>query len=169
MDDVFGAGRSSSLGPGDGRLIRSSLTVDEDLPAHLFARNAVESLPDLVCYVLPDRRYRFVNRGYRQWFDVSAPAMSGRRLPGILGEEGYRLVEPYLDRAFAGEPTTFTGTLPLKLGRPRHVEVRLVPDLGEDGKVQGLFTTVRDISHRERILQEDETEVIPVDLRHSAA
>jgi PAS domain S-box-containing protein len=132
----------------------SSLTVDDDAPAHLFARNAVESLPDLVCYVLPDRRYRFVNQGYRQWFGNTAPAMSGRRLPGVLGEAGYRLVEPYLDRAFAGEPTTFTGTLPLKFGPPRHVEVRLVPDLAEDGKVQGLFTTVRDINHRERILQE---------------
>jgi PAS domain S-box-containing protein len=130
-----------------------SLTFDSLAAAPFLALMAVDSLPDLVCYVDAARRYRFVNHAYRDWYGLDPADIEGRVLPEVMGEESYKLAMPYIDRAFAGEPVTYTARLPLKYGPPRQIEARLIPDLA-DGEVRGLFGTVRDISHRERMQQE---------------
>jgi PAS domain S-box-containing protein len=135
-------------------MVVTSLTVDSPAPAPLFAQMVLDSLPDLVAYLDADQRYRLVNQAYHAWYGLDPAEIVGLRLRDIIGEESYRLAEPYLNQAFAGELTTFTALMPFKYGPPRRVEARLIPDRTGDGEVSGLFTVVRDISHHERIQQE---------------
>jgi PAS domain S-box-containing protein len=115
-----------------------------------FALEILDSLPDLVSYVEPDRRYRFLNQAYNAWFGIDPSRAVGRPLPEVMGEAVYAFARPYFDKAFAGEPTVFTALAPLKYGPPREIEARLIPDHGEEGEVRGLFAIVRDVSERER-------------------
>jgi PAS domain S-box-containing protein len=135
-------------------MVMSSMTVDEATHAPLFALKVLDSLPDLVSYVEPDRRYRFVNNAYHEWFGLEPEAFTGRTVAEVMGEESYRLAKPFIDRAFAGEPTGYTALLPYIHGPPRRVEARLIPDLADGGRVRGVFAMVRDVSHQERVQQE---------------
>jgi PAS domain S-box-containing protein len=128
-------------------------TFDSLLPAPFLALLAVDALPDLVCFLDSDRRYRFANQAYLDWYGLDPAEVEGRLHHEILGEEAYELARPYVDRAFAGEAVTFTARLPLKYGGLRLVEARLIPDLA-DGESCGLFCVVRDVGHRERMQQE---------------
>ena len=131
-------------------------TKDSNEPAlaPLFALKMLDSLPDLVCYVEPDLRYRFVNNAYRAWFGVEPSEVMGRHVSEFLGEESYRKARPHLERALAGEPASYTELQPYRHGQPRRVEARLIPDMTDDGEVRGLFAVVRDVSHRELIYQQ---------------
>ena len=119
-----------------------------------FALFALDSLPDLVSYVDTDRRYRFVNHAYHDWYGLDIADIVGRAMHEVLGEESYRLAEPYLDRAFEGEPVTARALMPVKYGPQRQVEARLMPDRAHDGEVCGVFVVVRDIGHGEGMQQE---------------
>jgi PAS domain S-box-containing protein len=130
-----------------------SLTVDSLLPAPFLALLALDALPDLVCFLDHERRYRFANHAYRDWYGLDPADIEGRLHHEVMGEEAYELAKPYLDRAYAGEAVTFTAQLPLKFGGLRQVEARLIPDLADDESC-GLFCVVRDVGHRERMQQE---------------
>jgi PAS domain S-box-containing protein len=132
----------------------STTDTNEPALAPLFALKVLDSLPDLVCYVEPDLRYRFVNNAYQAWFGLERSEVMGRHVSEFLGEESYRKVKPHLDRALSGEPATYTVLQPYKHGQPRRVEARLIPDLADDGEVRGFFAVVRDVSHRELIYQQ---------------
>ena len=134
-------------------MILRSLTVDSLAPAPFLALLAVDALPDLVCYVDAEQRYRFANHAHYDWYGIDPADIEGSSLAEVMGEEGYELIKAYVERAFAGAAVTFTVQLPLAEEIARPVEARLFPDVAE-GEVCGLFCVVRDVGHRERIQQE---------------
>ena len=124
-----------------------------------FARRVLDSFPDLISYVDADEHYRFVNRGYQEWFGVHASEIEGRSMREILGEEAYAAIEPHVRRAFSGERVTYTTVMTYRLGPPREIEAQLIPDLGPnqgegDGAVRGVFALIRDVGERERLQRE---------------
>ncbi len=119
-----------------------------------FARRVLDSFPELISYVDADERYRFVNRGYQEWFGVKASEIEGHSMREILGDEAYAKVQPHARRAFQGERVTYTTTMPYRLGAPHEIEALLIPDLAQDGAVRGVFALVRDVGERERLQRE---------------
>src|SRR5271165_2869069 len=70
-----------------------------------------DSLPALIAHVDRDQRYQFVNRAYEQWLGFSPSQALGRTIREVLGEQLYRSVRPYVERALSGEQVSFTSEI----------------------------------------------------------
>ena len=113
-------------------------------------RLLADSVPVLINYVDRDLRYRLNNRAYYDWFGVTPEHLQGRSVPDFLGPEAFAAVRLYLERALAGEAVRFEATMPYRHGERRHVQTSFVPHFGDEGKVEGVFAVVADISERHR-------------------
>jgi PAS domain S-box-containing protein len=108
-----------------------------------------DAMPALVSFCDAERRYRFVNRGYEEWFGRPREAFLGRRVDEVVGREAYELVRPHMDAALAGETRSFVARLPYRDAGLRHVEVKYVPAVRE-GVVEGFYVFVEDVTEPKR-------------------
>ncbi|WP_207461506.1 PAS domain S-box protein [Azospirillum sp. SYSU D00513] len=113
-------------------------------------RLLTDSLPVLIAYVDSDRRYRFVNRAYEDWFGRSLEAIGARSMAEVIGEEAYAARAPRIEAALAGETVRFEGFLPHRDGQPRFTDTQYIPDIGPDGEVRGICVLVVDTTERRR-------------------
>lgn len=107
-----------------------------------------DALPVLVSYLELDGaelRYRFANKIYESWFAFAREQIIGRRLRDVIGEDAYRVVEPYVTRALAGERLTFEQFMPYENAQARHIRVEYVPRVS-DGRVTGIYALIEDVT-----------------------
>ncbi len=104
------------------------------------------AVPALLCYVDPERRYRFVNKAYEDWFAISLSDIAGRTVKEVLGPRAYKDVGPHVEGALAGQARHFEAMIPYRKGAPRRVEASYVPDFDADGKVRGYYGLILDRS-----------------------
>lgn len=105
------------------------------------------ALPVLISYVGADRRYRFANQEYEEWFGDQA---AGRTIMDVVGDSAYQKLEPYIDAVLRGETVSFETSLDLQNAGSRVVNATYVPDQDADGNVKGFFALVQDVSQRKR-------------------
>ena len=129
-------------------------------------RAIADNLPALIAYVDAERRYRFVNQTFEQWYGVPRDHALGRNVWDILGGEGYGLVKQYIDRVLAGERVVSERTL-VECDVPRHVQTVLVPDFAEPGRVAGYYVLMGDITERKQL--EDSLRRLNEDLERRVA
>ncbi|EKV28638.1 putative two-component sensor [Caenispirillum salinarum AK4] len=113
-------------------------------------RLITDAMPALIAYVDADRRYRFTNRGYEDWFGRPRDEINGREMDEALGPTLYRLRKPYVDRALAGEPVTFEMHLPTEESSIEYAHATYVPHVARSGEVLGFFALIQDITERRR-------------------
>jgi PAS domain S-box-containing protein len=109
-----------------------------------------ESLTGPVSRVDRDLRYLYANGAYERWHGRSPQAIMGLTIREVIGDEGFRKAEPYLKRALAGERVTFEGPVESPAGDVIYGLVTYVPDVNSEGKVEGLFIIVTDITERKK-------------------
>jgi len=112
-------------------------------------RLVVDAVPAMIAYVSRDLHYVYVNAAYRMIFDVPAEAVVGRPVREIAGEEIWRAVEPYFQRAFAGETVSFARRHRRADGTERDLRIHYVPDRDEAGCVRGVVGLVTDVTELE--------------------
>lgn len=105
-----------------------------------------DSIPGCIAYTDSSLRYQFVNQTYEEWFHCRKEDILGERLPDVIGEEAYRRVQTYVERALAGETVTYEAQLPYQGGKTRYISATLVPDCDEAGTVQGYYALITDIT-----------------------
>jgi PAS domain S-box-containing protein len=108
-------------------------------------RLVIDGMPGLVAYLDRDCRYRFVNRGYAEWFRCPGSEIEGRTIAEFRGAEWFQSVRPYLDRALAGETVAYERPIQYA-DRTRVVRATYVPDRAPDASVRGLVVLVEDIT-----------------------
>ncbi len=108
---------------------------------------AVDNLPVLIAYIDAGQHFRFNNRAYLDTYGITPKDLYGKSMREILGEDGYGQVRPYLEQALAGQRTEFELHEESGPG-PRDLAVTYVPDVADNGQVQGLYALVTDISLR---------------------
>ncbi|HYN46019.1 MAG TPA: PAS domain S-box protein, partial [Allosphingosinicella sp.] len=109
-----------------------------------------DSLPVLISYVDADRRYRFNNKAYEDWFGHKRKALSGKHLRDVLGDAAYDAINPMVDKVLAGERVSAEREVGYKDGGTRFVHIEYMPDRRDDGSVAGFYALVRDISESKR-------------------
>jgi PAS domain S-box-containing protein len=111
-----------------------------------YFRVVADSLPELICYIDAQGRYQFNNKAYEKRYGISAEQFKGRTIREVMGDEGYALVQPYIEEALRGERCTREGYLPHKLADRGFYKVDYVPDKDPDGKVRGIYILIQDLT-----------------------
>lgn len=109
-----------------------------------------DAMPALISYVDADRRYRFNNKAYQDWFGFKPEAIPGKRMEEVLGESAYERLRPHVEAALAGRRVHFEEEVPYKGGGARSILGEYMPDFRLDGSVAGFYVLIQDISERHR-------------------
>jgi PAS domain S-box-containing protein len=117
-------------------------------------REVTDALPALISYIDRDGRYRFNNRAYEEWFGIPRAKVRNAHVSEVLGQGAWDKVRPKLEAALGGEKVTYEMQVPYLEGGRRWISANYVPHFGTEGKVEGVFALVTDISQRKAL--EDE-------------
>ena len=113
-------------------------------------RLITNSLPALVTYMGRDRRFRFTNNAYMTWFGIEPQSLIGKHARELVGEVGYRQIQPYMERALAGETVHYERDVTLPDGRTIYTQMSYVPDKDEHGRTLGYVALIHDMTDRHR-------------------
>jgi PAS domain S-box-containing protein len=114
-------------------------------------RKVLDALPVLISYVDAERRYRFTNRAYEDWFGEKA---QGKHLADALGRDAYQKISKYVDGVLNGETIQYETDIPYREGGERYVDATYIPDKTADGQVRGFFVLVQDMTERKQAQEE---------------
>ncbi|NML17259.1 PAS-domain containing protein [Azohydromonas caseinilytica] len=113
-------------------------------------RLITDSLPALIAYFDAKKAYRYINRGYREWFGLDPARLDQISAREYLGRETYASIRPNVARAFAGEPVSYEYEAHCVDGRVRMARTTLIPEKAADGTVIGCFELTFDVSELRR-------------------
>ncbi len=113
-------------------------------------RLIADALPILIAFVDRDERYRFCNHAYQDWFGIPPDEIIGRRIADMLSAEDYAARADGLHRALAGETVRLELPWPHRDGRRRDAEIRYLPRIDPEGRVDGVHLFALDVTERRR-------------------
>ncbi len=113
-------------------------------------RLITDSIPALVAYSDRDRIYRYINRGYQDWFGLDPAKPERVSAKQFLGAATFAGIRPQVQRAFAGEASTFEYGILRIDGSRVTARTTLIPEISADGSVAGCFELTFDISAEKR-------------------
>lgn len=116
-------------------------------------RLITDSIPALIAYVDKDKLYRYINRGYKEWFGLDPQRLDHISAREYLGDAIYDAIRPNVTRAFAGDPVSFEYQAQCVDGRIRTARTTLIPEKAADGTVLGCFELTFDVSELRRAEQ----------------
>jgi PAS domain S-box-containing protein len=135
---------------GTGRDISDLKTTEKALAdSEKQLRLLTNALPVLISYIDRDDRYRYTNRAYERWFGTKMEENIGRLHREVLGEELHKKIEPFVQRALAGETVYFEMDL-VRDGKAYPFEAAYIPDVDSDGEIQGFYVLAQDVSVRKQ-------------------
>ena len=113
-------------------------------------RLITDSIPALIAYSDCERNYRYVNRGYRDWFGLDPARPQDVSARSFLGVDTYTRIRPNVMRALRGEAVTFEYEVLTQGDRMRTVRTSLIPEFAADQSVAGCFELTFDITDERR-------------------
>ncbi len=113
-------------------------------------RRITDAMPVLISYIDSNLRYRFNNHAYERWFGVEPEVVEGKYLGDVLGQEALELIQPKLDLVLEGTSVKFEDWIPYAKGGERYVSVQYIPDVDEEGRIQGFFALITDLTEKRK-------------------
>ena len=107
--------------------------------------NLADSLPQFICYVDSQQRYRFNNRRYRDFFKQDSVSLTGQHIRDVLGEPAYQGVRDNVEQALVGSRLSCLEKAPMN-GRAAYFEANYTPDVGPEGVVRGFFASITEVT-----------------------
>ncbi|MEO9080056.1 MAG: PAS domain S-box protein, partial [Rhodanobacter sp.] len=118
----------------------------------------LHGVPTLLSYLDLQQRFCYVNETHRSWLGLDPQWMIGKHLIAVVGKKNYQRAQAALERAYAGEVTSYEGELSGN-GQRRYARGNFQPDFDTAGRVCGIFTAMIDITERRTLeLQLHESE-----------
>lgn len=108
-----------------------------------------DNLPILIAHVDRQLRYLFNNDVYRQVFGIDPVDLRGQTLDAVLSPELFNELQPYFERALAGERVTHDHLL-YNPEQERVWSATYVPDV-RNGSVVGFYIMSQDVTERTRV------------------
>ena len=105
-----------------------------------------DNIPAMTVWWDESLHCRFANKALTDFFGQALEDIVGRHVRVVLGEAMYRELEAHFVEVRKGYPVTYESIRPVANGEPRHLEIRVVPNLGEHGRVDGCFSVITDIT-----------------------
>ena len=110
-------------------------------------RTVTDNMPALVSHMDADLRYSYANATYARWFGIDEQRMIGRSAREVVGDAAWANVAEPLQAVLAGESRSFETDVVIN-GRSMHNLIHYIPDIDENGVVQGVFGMVLDLTAR---------------------
>jgi len=118
-----------------------------------------DALPMPIALLDRDRRYIFCNRALADFLERPRSAILGRTMKEVLGDKLYKVRQPMIDAAFAGDHQWFVADFPHPTRGELAIQAEYVPQLSPDGAVSGVVVLITDVTEQriaERALKESE-------------
>lgn len=110
-------------------------------------RAVIDNAPIIMGYWDREQRCRFGNQPHGEWFGIDPDHIEGRHLRDVLGMDLHAAICEHIDAALVGQTRQFEQAFRAHAGGPlRHAQVQLRPDLGDDGRVQGFYASMADVT-----------------------
>lgn len=139
----------------EGRIIKwfgTTTLIDDEKRAKELAgqqeeqlRNITDALPVLISYIDADLYYRFVNKTYEDWFNMSREQILNHRVVDVIGEKAYESVKPIIERTLKGERVNDEAETYYQTKGQRFMKFNTIPHWQND-QVIGLYVLVSDIT-----------------------
>lgn len=113
-------------------------------------RLITDSIPALVAYFDATLVYRYINRGYHDWFGVDPNRPEQVSAREFLGIDTYTRIKPFIKQALRGERVTFEYEAATLVGGRKLLRTTLIPELKEAGQVMGCFELTFDITQERK-------------------
>ena len=111
-------------------------------------RQFADNVPAMTVSFDENLRCLFANRRYANFFGFEPRDVVGKHLREIVGDDAYAEIERRFAHALRGNSVTYQRTRRLQSGEICHVEVKLLPNIGDRGKVNGCFAVTTDVTER---------------------
>ncbi|WP_018621189.1 PAS domain-containing protein [Spirosoma luteum] len=118
------------------------------------------TVPAMIFYLDNQQRYQSYNKVFMEWFSVDENEVLGKTVRAFLGETAYKLTEPQLRKAYAGQPVQYELFSPSRMRADRWLSIVYTPHLNEENQVIGLIVHATDVTYSKQI---------ELDLSHSEA
>lgn len=102
-------------------------------------RLITDTVPALIAYFDKQEIYRYVNKGYADWFGFRKEELLGRLIRDVVGDEVYQEIARHVHTALSGQRVSYEYTLPRPGGLLVYARSELVPELDAQGQVVGCF------------------------------
>jgi PAS domain S-box-containing protein len=109
-----------------------------------------DSIPALIAYFDAGKVYRYINRGYEEWFGLDAANPDKVSAREYLGADVYKGIRGNVSQALAGTPVSYEYELITRDGQARVARTTLIPDKTTDGVVAGCFELTFDITEQRK-------------------
>ena len=102
-------------------------------------RLITDSVPALISYFDHQEIYRYVNRGYAEWFGYTKEDVLGRSIRDVVGDEVYTDISHNVQQGLQGQRVSYEYAMRRPGGRVVYARSELVPELDAQGAVAGCF------------------------------
>ena len=109
-----------------------------------------DNVPALISYVDTERRYRWCNHAYTEWFNTPVSAVVGRTMREVVGEAAWQTIGPHVEAALSGERVEFEAEANYRTGGTRWIHAVYTPHRDALGMVVGVIVMVHDITETRR-------------------
>src|SRR6056297_195213 len=110
-------------------------------------KKIVNTIPQFVSYVDKDLVYRFVNKTYLDRFNMKEKDIVGKKLVDIIGKKSFEKAKPRLEQVLKGERVHYKEYFRYPNKMSAHMEGTLIPEFDINGKVQGYYAILSDVTH----------------------
>jgi diguanylate cyclase (GGDEF)-like protein/PAS domain S-box-containing protein len=110
-------------------------------------------------YIDRDWRFRFANQPGFDWVAPDTRSAIGKSIEEMFDPATVEVIRPEIAACFKGSKRTYERLATMHDGTKRWVRVHLVPDVGRDGRVEGVYSLMIDIDRdhqmREALQQQE--------------
>ncbi len=129
--------------------MRVSFDTGNPVVSAALLRLLADNVPALISYYSVDGlTCEFANAAYAKTYSSDTTSIIGKTLVEIIGEAGYKAIEPYIAQVMQGQSVSYERPLAFPNGTNGMIEVTLVPHFDAAGKARGAFVLINDITRR---------------------
>lgn len=126
---------------------KTNLKLNQDLnDQSVFLKNLTDNVPALISYWDNNLICQFANEAYHQFYGKPVQSILGKHFSEVTGNEIYRKVAPYLEKALNGEKQVFDISGISVEGKLYHGIINYTPNIDVEGNVQGIYTLVQNVT-----------------------